>query len=84
MIGTMPGSVIIKGDWKLHHYFEDNDLELNNLSEEKKEKILELFNDLKTWRNKRKAPVPNKLNPDYDKKFVDSLLILIKNKNHEN
>jgi arylsulfatase A-like enzyme len=28
---TRPGSVIIKGDWKLHHYFEDNNLELYNL-----------------------------------------------------
>jgi hypothetical protein len=32
------------------------------------------------WRNKRNAPIPNRLNPDYDKKFVDSLLVLIKNK----
>ena len=87
---TRPGSVIIKGDWKLHHYFEDNNLELynlkndisesNDLSKENIEKTLELFNDLKIWRDHRNAPIPNRLNPDYDKKFVDSLLILIKNK----
>ena len=87
---TRPGSVIIKGDWKLHHYFEDNNLELynlkndisesNDLSKENIEKTLELFNDLKIWRDDRNAPIPNKLNPNYDKKFVDSLLILIKNK----
>ena len=28
----------------------------------------------------RNSPIPNNLNPDYDKKFVDSLLVLIKNK----
>jgi len=87
---TRPGSVIIKGNWKLHHYFEDNNLELynlkndisesNDLSKENTEKTLELFIDLKIWRDNRKAPVPNKLNPDYDKKFVDSLLVLIRNK----
>lgn len=87
---TRPGSVIIKGDWKLHHYFEDNNLELynlkndisesNDLSKENIEKTLELFNELKIWRDNRNAPIPNRLNPNYDKKFVDSLLILIKNK----
>ena len=87
---TRPGSVIIKGDWKLHHYFEDNNVELynlkndisesNDLSKENIEKTLELFNDLKIWRDHRNAPIPNRLNPNYDKKFVDSLLILIKNK----
>ena len=87
---TRPGSVIIKGNWKLHHYFEDNNLELynlkndisesNDLSKENTEKTLELFIDLKIWRDHRKAPIPNKLNPDYDKKFADSLLVLIRNK----
>ena len=87
---TRPGSVIIKGNWKLHHYFEDNNLELynlkndisesNDLSKENIEKTLELFNDLIIWRDHRNAPIPNRLNPNYDKKFVDSLLILIKNK----
>ena len=87
---TRPGSVIIKGNWKLHHYFEDNNLELynlkndisesNDLSKVNTEKTLELFIDLKIWRDHRKAPIPNKLNPDYDKKFADSLLVLIRNK----
>ena len=87
---TRPGSVIIKDNWKLHHYFEDNILELYNLeddvselkdlSQEKKEIALELFNELKKWRERRKAPIPNKINSDYNKKFVDSLLLLIKNK----
>ena len=85
---TRPGSVIIKDNWKLHHYFEDNILELYNLeddvselkdlSQENKEIALELFNELKKWRERRKAPIPNKINSDYNKKFVDSLLLLIK------
>ena len=87
---TRPGSVIIKDNWKLHNYFEDNILELYNLeddvselkdlSQENKEIALELFNELKKWRERRKAPIPNKINSDYNKKFVDSLLLLIKNK----
>ena len=28
---TRPGSVIIKDNWKLHHYYEDNNFELYNL-----------------------------------------------------
>lgn len=44
------------------------------------EKTLELYNELNMWRNKRNSLIPNRLNPDYDKKFVDSLLILIENK----
>ena len=41
---------------------------------------MELFNQLNKWRNKRNAPIPDQLNSHYDKKFVDSLLLLIKNK----
>lgn len=31
---TRPGEAIRKGDWKLHHYFEDNSLQLYNLKED--------------------------------------------------
>ena len=87
---TRPGSVIIKDNWKLHHYFEDNELELynikkdvsesENLSEKNKEKTEELFNDLKKWRKDENAPIPSKKNSKYNQKFVDSLLFVIKNK----
>ena len=87
---TRPGSVIIKGKWKLHHYFEDdkielydlnNDLtELNDLSEINKEKKDELYDDLLSWRKQNKAPIPSRLNPDYDQLFVDSLNHLIVSK----
>ena len=65
----------------LELYNLKNDIsESNDLSKENIEKTLELYSELNMWRNKRNAPIPNRLNPDYDKKFVDSLLILIKNK----
>ena len=78
------------GNWKLHHYFEDdkielydlnNDLtELNDLSEINKEKKDELYDDLLSWRKQNKAPIPSRLNPDYDQLFVDSLNHLIVSK----
>ena len=87
---TKPGSVIIKNDWKLHHYFENNSIELynliedvsesKNLSEENKEKTNELYEELNKWRKLNNAPIPYKINPDYDPIFVDSLLNLIENK----
>ncbi len=87
---TRPGSVIIKGDWKLHHYFEDNELELYNLSDDmsesknlskiNKEITTRLYNDLDVWRTSNNAPIPSDKNPKYNQKFVDSLIILIKEK----
>ena len=87
---TRPGSVIIKGDWKLHHYFEDNELELYNLSDDmsesknlskiNKEITTRLYNDLDFWRTSNNAPIPSDKNPKYNQKFVDSLIILIKEK----
>ena len=84
---TRPGTVIIKDNWKLHHYYEDNKFELydlekdvsesENLSEIKKEKKNELLIDLNNWRKTNNAPIPNRLNPYYDQKYVDSLMFLI-------
>ena len=84
---TRPGTVIIKDNWKLHHYYEDNKFELydlekdvsesENLSEIKKEKKNELLIDLNNWRKTNNAPIPSRLNPYYDQKYVDSLMCLI-------
>ena len=84
---TRPGTVIIKDDWKLHHYYEDNKFELydiekdvsesENLSEINKEKKKELLIDLNNWRKTNNAPIPSRLNPYYDQKYVDSLMFLI-------
>ncbi len=74
---TRPGSVVRKGDWKLHYYYEDNAIELYNLAEdieerhnlaathpEKAEALLKL---LKQWCETTNAPIPNIVNPDYIK-----------------
>tara|TARA_Y100001933_G_scaffold60350_1_gene60602 strand:+ start:408 stop:1904 length:1497 start_codon:yes stop_codon:yes gene_type:complete len=84
---TRPGTVIIKDNWKLHHYYEDNKFELYNLEKDisesrnlveiNKEKKTELLMDLNNWRKAKNAPIPSKLNPYYDQKYVDSLMFLI-------
>ena len=84
---TRPGTVIIKDNWKLHHYYEDNKFELynlekdisesNNLIDINIEKKNELLSILNNWRKTRNAQIPDKLNPFYDQKYVDSLLFLI-------
>jgi arylsulfatase A-like enzyme len=73
---TRPGSVIRKGDWKLHYYFEDKGLELynlvedisegNNLATENHEKTQELFILLQEWWARTKAPLPDELNPEFE------------------
>ncbi|NKI27518.1 sulfatase [Arenibacter sp. 6A1] len=72
---TRPGSVIRFGKWKLHHYFEDDAIELYNLEEDLGEKnnvaethgaiTKELLQLLINWRENTMAPVPSALNPDY-------------------
>lgn len=72
---TRPGSAMRLGDWKLIHYFENNDFELynlkediaenNNLAETNPEKLNELLMVLENWRKKTNAPVPQELNPEY-------------------
>jgi arylsulfatase A-like enzyme len=72
---TRPGSLILKGDWKLHYYFEDHGIELynlkddiserNNLAEIQVDKSEELADELKAWWEKTDAPIPNAINPLY-------------------
>ena len=72
---TRPGSVIRKGEWKLHYYFEDHEVELynlkedigerNNLAEIQTDKRKELIEDLKNWWDQTNAPIPTVLNPGY-------------------
>jgi len=73
---TRPGSVVRLGDWKLHHYYEDDSLELYNLAQdiseqrnlvaENPEKSQELYQLLDTWRQQVGAPVPVELNPEFE------------------
>lgn len=72
---TRPGSVVRYGDYKLHHYFEDNDYELynlktdigekNNLIEIETKKAEELKALLHQWQKDTNAPIPTELNPKF-------------------
>ena len=87
MVSLFQGQYLRDLFGKLHHYYEDNKFELydiekdvsesENLSEIKKEKKNELLIDLNNWRKTNNAPIPNRLNPYYDQKYVDSLMFLI-------
>lgn len=71
-----PVSAVRKGDWKLIHNFEDSSVELYNLKNDISETknlasehstiVNELMYELKEWQKKSKAPIPWKLNPNYD------------------
>ena len=72
---TRPGSVIRKGDWKLHYYFEDKGVELynlkddlsekNDLSKINKSKTNDLLIELQDWWKITNAPIPTQLNPEF-------------------
>ena len=76
---TRPGSTIRYKNWKLHHYFEDDSIELydldsdigerNNLAESNPNKAKEIYAILDDWRKTTNAPVPTELNPEYDTNF---------------
>jgi arylsulfatase A-like enzyme len=73
---TRPGSVIRKGKWKLHYYFEDDSIELynlevdiaeaNNMAFENQGKAQELLFLLKEWWKTTNAPIPAELNPEFE------------------
>jgi arylsulfatase A-like enzyme len=87
---TRPGSVIRKGNWKLHEYFEDAAVELydldsdlgetNNVATQHPEKAKELYESLKAWRTSLNAGVPTQPNPDYDPVAAADFLINSLNK----
>ena len=73
---SRPCGIIRKGKWKLHEYFESGDLELFNLEtdigesknvhETYEDKTNELLADMKNWRRRINAPVPQAANPKFD------------------
>ncbi|MEX0275382.1 MAG: sulfatase [Flavobacteriaceae bacterium] len=74
---TRPGSVVNYKEWKLHYYFENNEVELYNLAKDIGErnnvalknpgKRDELLGYLKKWWKETNAPIPKTINPDYIK-----------------
>lgn len=73
---TRPCSIIRSGPWKLHQYFEDNQLELYNLEEDigetqdlsstKPEVTRQLLATLQQWQKTLGAPIPTRPNHKYD------------------
>lgn len=65
---SRPCSIVRKGDWKLHQYFEDGAFELynlradigegNDLSGTESEKLKEMKSILADWQKSTKAPIP--------------------------
>ena len=77
---TRPGSVIRKGKWKLHYYYEDAGVELynlgsdpgesNNLAEIHRGMRDELLSQLREWLEAEQAPVEFDPNPEFDEHFL--------------
>lgn len=73
---TRPGTVIIKGQWKLHRYYEDNAVELYNLenditeyinfAKDEPQKVQELTQAMNDWIMQMGAPIPTQKNLKYD------------------
>lgn len=72
---TRPGAVVMLDHWKLHHYFEDDAIELydlrkdigerNNLAQKRPAKARKLRQLLQAWQQEVQAPIPTTLNPAY-------------------
>lgn len=73
---SRPCSIVRSGDWKLHQYFENGDLELYNLADDIGEtqnlavsdpdQAKQLLTTLQEWQHKVGAPIPSTPNPKYD------------------
>nr|WP_298894688.1 sulfatase-like hydrolase/transferase [uncultured Altererythrobacter sp.] len=84
---TRPGTAMRSGNWKLIHYFENDDYELydlandvrerNNLAATRPEVLRALQQKMDAWRQEIGADVPTQLNPDYDPEF--NRLLIAKN-----
>ncbi len=76
---TRPGSVIRSGNWKLHHYYEKDEVFLYNLKDDPGEttdlsskypELTEsLFLELEAWLSETNAPLPSEVNLEYDESF---------------
>lgn len=81
---TRPGTVIRRGDWKLHFYYEDQGLELYNLAEDIGErnnvlnehpvKAQELKDAMDEWLQQVNADFPKGPNPEFDSLYERNLI----------
>jgi len=75
---TRPGTILRYGEWKLHHYYEDDGYELynlsqdpgerNNLAETNQQQVAYLRKMMDEWLFNTHAPIPTQLNPEYQTK----------------
>lgn len=73
---TSPAGAMRKGSWKIIEFFESGKVELydlstdlsesNDLAQANPQKAEEMLRELKDWREKLKAPIPKKMNPEFD------------------
>ena len=71
----VPAAAIVKGDWKLIRYFEDDSVKLFDLAKDigehrdlaaaEPDRAKALRTELDTWLKATKAPIPTKLNPAF-------------------
>lgn len=77
---TTPASMVRMGDYKLIEFFEYGQLELYNIKDDLKETrnlaleepavTAKLYQKLKRWQKTNQAPIPNKLNSEFDNKYL--------------
>jgi len=73
----VPASAMVRGDWKLIHFHEDDSIRLYNLEDDigetndlaktKPEIATSLFDELKAWQSSTKAVIPTQTNPLFEK-----------------
>jgi arylsulfatase A-like enzyme len=73
---SRPCGIIRRGNWKMHLYFEQNEVELydlandmgeqENLAQQRPQVAARLLNELKAWQDRVDAPVPTRPNPEFD------------------
>ncbi|MEP0366330.1 MAG: sulfatase [Cyclobacteriaceae bacterium] len=81
---TRPGSVILQGKWKLHHYLEDDQYLLYDIENDPGETTdvasknpliaQKLIAELNTWRKEQNAPFDLKINEAYDADFERKMI----------
>ena len=79
---TRPCSIIRQGVWKLHHYYEDNAVELydlrsdigetNNIATRESQKAAQLLQRLNRWRKELNAEEPTEPNPHFDREAEEA------------
>lgn len=81
---TRPGTAMRSGDWKMIHYFEQDDYELydlsrdigerHNLADQRPDVLQGMQARMDAWRKEVDADIPTKLNPEFDANYNRQLI----------